>query len=71
MWLDIFLTLESLSRSQQEIAIEVLPLFGSNLWPISITWKETLASHPQRFSMGKIWMDHEDFMPNIETWWGE
>jgi hypothetical protein len=67
VYLDIFLTFESLFRGQQFIVTEVLPFYGSDHWPMSLTWEENLVSHTKPFCLEKFWMDHQDFMKNIET----
>jgi hypothetical protein len=51
--------------------MKVLPFYGSDHWPICLTWEENLAPHPKPFCFEKFWMDHQDFMQNIETWWVE
>jgi len=71
MRLDRFLTSESLFRSHQAIATKFLPFFGSDHWLAILTWEETLAPCPQPFHMENLWMEHQDFFPNIESWWGE
>jgi hypothetical protein len=71
MQLDTFLTLESLFQAQQAIYMEVLPFFGSDHWPISLSWEDTIVPCPRPFHMENLWMYHQYFMPNIETWWGE
>jgi len=47
--------------------MEVIPFFGLDQWLINLTWEETLAPCPWSFCMKKFCMDHQDFMPNIET----
>jgi hypothetical protein len=66
--LDKFLLLEKAITEKKGVAVEVLPVHGSDHWPIALEWDHIWKQGPTPFIYEKLWLEHQDFLPNLECW---
>ena len=69
--LDRFIIFEDLILICLDLSALILPLGGSDQWPILLeaSFIGTLRNRP--FRIENIWLTHPDFISNIEKWWIE
>jgi len=67
--LDKFLLSNNAIHLGGDLSASILPLSGSDRWPISLQWKR-LGNNTQRpFHFEAFWMMHPDFNNLIHTAW--
>ena len=49
----------------------ILPIAGSDHWPINIRFEMQATTHAKPFKFEKNWLSHPDIANNIKTWWRE
>ena len=67
-WLDRFLVLENISSGSGEIYINVLPVAGSNHWPICLNWDVMNTLLSNTFHFERFWLEHKDFKGLVHQW---
>ena len=67
--LDRFLVSENVMHSTGEIIAVVLPMNGSDHWPISLSWDWTSSPRGKPFRFESFWMEHKDFKNLVGQWW--
>eukprot|EP00253_Pinus_taeda_P030879 PITA_30879 len=69
--LDRFIISEDLMLLEKEIVASVLPIGGSDHWPIQLEIQGIGTPRNRPFRFENIWLSHPDFINNIEKWWAE
>lgn len=69
--LDRFLVLEQIMRRDVYIEATILPVVGSDHWPIKL--EIDLKQGPKRipFVFEAFWLRNSQFLPKLEEWWTE
>ena len=67
--LDRFLLSESILRAGGELNAVVLPMAGSDHWPIRLEWKRVGENLRRPFRMEKFWLNHPEFKNLVKQWW--
>jgi hypothetical protein len=49
----------------------IQPFYGSNHWPISLGWENSMTPHPNLLYLKKLWLHHPEFIQNVTEWWKE
>eukprot|EP00253_Pinus_taeda_P010151 PITA_10151 len=69
--LDRFIISEDLMLTDQEVIVRVLPFGGSDHWLVQLEIKGIGIPRNKPFRFENIWLNHPDFISNIEKWWLE
>eukprot|EP00253_Pinus_taeda_P025821 PITA_25821 len=69
--LDRFIISEDLMLLEKEIAASVLPVGGSDHWPIQMVIQGIGTPQNRPFIFENICLSHPDFISNIGKWWAE
>ena len=67
--LDRFLVSESILHDTGEIMTKVLPVAGSDHWPICLHWDWTCSTLRKPFRFEQFWIEHKDFKDLVQQWW--
>ena len=69
--LDRFLVSENIMHSIGDLVADVLPVVGSDHWPIRLSWDWSCSPMGKPFCFEKFWMEHKDFKDLVSQWWQE
>eukprot|EP00253_Pinus_taeda_P031168 PITA_31168 len=67
--LDRFLISKSIVLQNLDMEATILPIGGSNHWPIQLHFTNMNKPQNRPFRFESFWIDHPTFMQNIESWW--
>ena len=54
-----------------EIMANVLPMSGSNHWPIYLNWDWSSTNLRKAFRFEQFWLEHKEFKERVTQWWQE
>lgn len=67
--LDRFLISESIMLQNLEMEANILPIGGSDHWPVQMHFTNMDKPQNKPFKFEGFWIDHPTFMQNIQSWW--
>lgn len=67
--LDRFLISESIMLHSLYMEGNILPIRGSNHWPVQLHFTNMIKPQNRPFRFKRFWIDHTTFMQNIQSWW--
>ena len=67
--LDRFLMSESILLQNIDMEANILPIRGSDHWPVQIHFTNLDKPHNRQFRFEAFWTEHPSFMQNIQRWW--
>jgi hypothetical protein len=67
--LDRYLVSESFFQSIQGLVAEIIPSYGSDHWPILVSWESYSTHRPKPFIFEKLWLRNPYFLPMMSIWW--
>ena len=69
--LERFMISKELMLLDKEITADILPIGGSDHWPIQMEIKGIGTPRNKLFRFENIWLSHLDLINNIGNWWAE
>eukprot|EP00253_Pinus_taeda_P030838 PITA_30838 len=69
--LDRFLISESIIMDGIIVESDILPIGGSDHWPISLIVEVQGTPRNKPFRFEKFWLDHPNFLEMVKKWWSE
>ena len=67
--LDRFMLSESVMMVGGDLKAVVMPVVGSNHWPISMEWENVRVKPRRPFRFEKFWPLQPDFHKKLKDWW--
>lgn len=67
--LDRFLMSESILWQNIDVEAKILPIGGSDHWPVQIHFTNLDKAQNRPFRFEAFWTEHPSFMQNIQNWW--
>ena len=67
--LDRFLMSESILLQNIDMEASILPIRGSDHWPVQIHFTNLDKPPNRQFRFEAFWTEHPSFMQNIQRWW--
>ena len=60
---------ESILLQNIDMEASILPIRGSDDWPMQIHFTNLDKPHNRQFRFEAFWTEHPSFMQNIQRWW--